>query len=348
MFLLRKKARKRDTVVGLDLGGHQWKGVVIRRAAQGLQLSQYAVVPAPPNPGKASSQAQAAAAAQALLSQLNTSERQANVAMSTSNAVLAKIEMPRLSPEELRVAVSLNSIRYLRRDLSSYYLDAAELGDSAASSKTRRTPTMPVLVAGAPREEVLWCRSALTAARIKAETIELSAVAAINALQRSHAQVCEQNDVLLLDIGHQVTSLNFLRSGLPLMARLIPFGGAQITDQIVQTLGVPPAVAEQQKPSMNTETGEMMREPLQLLAREVRSSIDFVERQHDCAIRHAFAGGGTACNAAFLEILSQEIGLLIQRWNPLEGCDTAGVEEAALRSVAPCLGAAAGAAVAQL
>jgi len=348
MLFGKKQTRKQDTAIGLDLGSRQWKGVVIHRTAQGLQLRHYVVIPCPANLGKTESQAPSAEAAQAMLSQLKTSDRYVTVAISSPAGLVAEIELPRLPVEDIRNIISLNSTRYLRRDLSGYYFDAVELGDADASSKARRTPTMRTLVAGAPKEEVLWYRNTLNAAKIKAETIELSAVAAINALQRSHTQICEQNVVLLLDIGNQLTSLNFLRRGQPLLTRLMPFGGVQITELLARTLGLQPAAAEEQKRNLNEETAVMVQGALQTLAREVRSSIDFVERQHDCDIRHAFAGGGTACNAAIVEALSQEVGLPIQRWNPLEGYDIAGVDAAALVAVAPCLGAAVGIAVAKL
>ncbi len=348
MLFRRKQARKRDAAIGLDLGSRQWKGVVVHRTEQGLQLCSYAVTPCTANPGKTEAQAQFVEAAQTLLSQLKASDRYAYVAISSPDSLVAEIEMPRLPAGDIRSIISLNSARYLRRDLSGYYVDAVELADTTTDGKARRTPTMQTLVAGAPREEVLSYRNALNSAKMKAETIELSSVAVINAIQRSHAEVCEQNVVLLLDIGNQLTSLNFLRRGQPLLTRLMPFGGAQITKQVARALGLEPAAAEEQKRNMSEKAAVVVQGTLQTLAREVRSSIDFVERQHDCDIRHAFAGGGTACNPAIVEALSQEVGVQILRWNPLEGYETTGVDTAQLAALAPCLGAAVGVAVARL
>ena len=348
MVFGNKQARKRDTAIGLDLGSRQCKGVVVQRTAQGLQLRQYSVMPTPPTPGKAESQAAVVETTQTMLAKLGTAGHNVFVTISAPSAFVTKIEMPRFASGELRTVLRLNSTRYVRRDLGSYCLDAVELGEMAADSKARRSPTMQTLVAGASKEDVLWYRNTLNAAKIKAETIELAPVAIINALQRSHQQVCERHVVLLLDIGHHATSLNFLRQGQPVLTRLMPFGGAQLTEQIAHTLGVPPADAEQQKYAMNEQVTKVLHSALQTLAREIRASIDFVERQQDCEIRHAFAGGGTACNAAIVEVLSKEVGIEIQRWNPLEGYDTTSANPAGLEAVAPCLGAAIGVAVAKL
>jgi len=348
MRFLKTQSRKGDTIVGLDLGSQQWKGVLIRRNAERLQLCEYVVTPCPAAPGKPESQAAAADTVQAMLSQLKTSMRSVVVAISSPSAWVAEIEIPRTPPEELRAVISLNSTRYLRRDLVGYYFEAAELAESGPNGKARRGATMRVLVAAALREEVLWYRNALSEAKVRAETIELSALTMINALQRTHAEVCEQNIVLLLDIGHQFTRLSFLSHGQPLLTRMMPYGGAQITEQVAATLGLQPAAAEQHKRAMTTQVMDAVRQSLQTLVREVRSSIDFVERQYDCALRYAFAGGGTACNRAILDMLGQDLGISVQQWNPVEGYDTKGLDPAELAGVAPCLGPAVGVAVAKL
>jgi type IV pilus assembly protein PilM len=348
MLFGRKQARKRDMAIGLDLGSQQWKAVLIQRAEQGLKLRHHVVIPCAASPAKPGSETAFVEALQALLAPLKTSDRHAFVAISSPASFVAEFEMPRTQPQDLRGAISLNGVRLLRRDLSGCYFDAVELGDPSADGKARRTATMQTMVAAAPKEEVIWYRNVLDNAKIKAETIELSAVAVVNALQCSHAAICEQHVVLLLDIGHQLTSLNFLRHGQPLLTRLMPFGGAQLTDLLTRSLGVPVAEAEKQKRSLNEESVAIMQGALQSLAREVRASVDFIESQQDCQIRHAFAGGGTACNPVILEALSQEVGLPITQWSPLEGLQTDPSEAADLAAIAPSLGAAIGVAAAKL
>lgn len=347
-MLFKKQARKREIAVGLDLGSRYWKGVVVRRASGTLQLLQYAIVPAPSGLGKAESQPQAVEAVQGLLGQLRAAERRVNVAISTPSGLVAEIEMPRTPASELRTAVSLNSVRYLRRDLDSYYFDAAELSPPDTPEKARRSPTMRVLVAAAPKEEVLWYRDVLNAAKLKAETIELAAVTVINAFQKSHAEICRSQIVLLLDIGHQQTSLCFLKEGLPSLTRTMPFAGAYLRERLATTLGLAPAEAERRLYQLDPQGTEAVRSAMTTFAREIRASIDFVERQHDCSIRSACAGGGVAANELMLELLSTEVGVPIQQWNPLQGYDIAGLEAGAVAAVAPCFGAALGAATGAL
>ena len=345
MIFGKKQSAKFESAIGLDLGSQQWKAVLIHRTERGLQLGQFAVVPAPADATKPSAAQQCAQAIHALHAQLKTNDRYVFVAISTPSALVAEIEVPRMTIDEVRGALALNGARFLRRDISNCCFDGIELGNFAVEgTKPKKTPTMRVLVAGAQRDVVLGWRNVLTEARLRAETIELSALTVVNALQRSQPAICDKHVVLLLEIGAQQTSLNFLRNGQPVLTRLMTFGGAQITEQMSRALGVPVAEAEKQKRAMGEEGVALARGALQTLAREVRSSIDFVERQNECEIRHAFVGGGSACNNTIVQSLSREVGLPMTRWNPLEGFGGGPFDEA----VTPSLAAAVGVAVARL
>ena len=94
----------------------------------------------------------------------------------------------------------------------------------------------------------------------------------------------------------------------------------------------------------------LVRTAISPLARELRSSIDFFERQHECHVSQAFACGGSACSPVLLEILSEAVGIHIDRWNPIETFDTTHFNGAGaqLSELAPTLAAAVGAAAARL
>ncbi|MCX7887993.1 MAG: pilus assembly protein PilM, partial [Verrucomicrobiae bacterium] len=310
------------------------------------ELSGYGIAAAPAEPRKRGTEMQAAGVIQGLISQLGASERHAHAAIGGLSSLVAEIEMPRTAADELRSAVSLNGMRYLRRDLSGYYVDAAELVPTEGGA--RRSATMRVLVAAAPKDEVLWCRDVLTAVRLKVETIQLAAVAVMNAFLSTHGEICRQHVVLLLDIGHTVSSMSFLKDGLPVLTRLVPFGGTQVADRVAQAMGLAVGDIERMLQAQAGQVRNLLRESVAPLAREIRASVDFVERQHDCEIEHAYAGGGIGANEVILGILSEEAGVAIRRLNPLEGCVVGDKVAATVQEVAPVLAAAVGVAVTAL
>jgi Tfp pilus assembly PilM family ATPase len=90
----------------------------------------------------------------------------------------------------------------------------------------------------------------------------------------------------------------------------------------------------------------LIRQSILPLVQEIRASVDFFERQHECHVTRLFAAGGSACSSRILEFLSEDVGLRIEAWNPVATLDTSHFngETPQLMAVAPSLAAAIGAA----
>ena len=363
--------------LGIDLGSSQIKAVVVRQLRDKLELVEYAVHPLATTPAKAYRGPEFAAELQALVDSLKTTERRAFVTISCSSAMVCQAEFPPVPLDEIKSALKLNSSGYLRRDFSSYYLDAFELTKGTEGSKSKSKGKNPakvedaaktkdatkdatkakdkemvkstVLVGGATREEVDACRDALIAAKIKPNVIELAAVSVINAFQIIHSEIKDEV-IVLVDMGARMTSINFLLNGMPLITRIMHFGGAQLSEYIGQVLMLKPQEAEEEKRKMSAPVQELVKTAISPLAREIRSSIDFFERQHDLHVRRICACGGSACSPQVLTILGEAVGAQIECWNLVEGLDVNhfnGESERVL-AIGPSLAAAVGVAAARL
>ena len=373
MFFRRNKKRKLEMALGIDLGASQIKAVVVRQLRDKLELVEYAVHPLATTPAKAYRGPEFAAELQALVDSLKTTERRAFVTISCSSAMVCQAEFPPVPLDEIKSALKLNSSGYLRRDFSSYYLDAFELTKGTEGSKSKSKGKNPakvedaaktkdatkakdkemvkstVLVGGATREEVDACRDALIAAKIKPNVIELAAVSVINAFQIIHSEIKDEV-IVLVDMGARMTSINFLLNGMPLITRIMHFGGAQLSEYIGQVLMLKPQEAEEEKRKMSAPVQELVKTAISPLAREIRSSIDFFERQHDLHVRRICACGGSACSPQVLTILGEAVGAQIECWNLVEGLDVNhfnGESERVL-AIGPSLAAAVGVAAARL
>lgn len=344
MFSSKNKQTKRE-VVGLDLGARQIKVVVLSAADEGHKLVQYVVAPTS-GLSKTGPVDGWVADLQKILAQLGIHECQARVTMSCASATICETEVPRMPIEEVRAAFKLpaNSMRYLRRDLSGYCLDAVELVNTGKDESSKKSPTMRILIAAAPREDVLRYRDALLAAKIKPTTLELSAISVVNAFHNHCPELNERDAVLLIDIGAQSTSINGIRGQQLLMARIMQFGGDQISEFVGSVLTLQSGEAEEEKLKMPDAVQPIVRQSLSPLAREIRSSIDFFERQQECHVTRTFACGGGACSPKILEFLSEEVGFRLECWDPVQSLDTAHFngERGNLTCIAPSLAAAIG------
>ncbi len=351
MFLRRNKRTKRDLVIGLDVGARALKAAVLQRDGEVVKLARYVVTPSAAAFDKSGSPERLGAELNDLMSKLEVSDRAARVAISCPSATVCETEMPRAPLDEAKNALRLNSSRYVRRDLSNFYLDVIELADTPpADNKGKPASSMRVLVAAADREEVRWYRAALEAAKIRPETMELSALTVVNAFQLGNAELCEKEIVALVDVGAHSTSINLLRHGQPAMTRIMHFGGNHISEFVASILTLQPAAAEEEKIKMSEAVQPLVGQALSPLAREIRSSIDFFERQQDCHVTRAFACGGSATSPLILKFLSEEVGFHIEPWNPVQALSIAHLngEAQTLERVAPCLAAAIGVAAPQL
>jgi len=349
-FFAKTKQQGRSAVLGLDLGASQIKATVVRRDGERVVLAEYALRKLPVD-GKGPSKGALVSELQQLLGGLKTADRHAVVTVSCPSAMVCQADVPRMRIEEVRGALQLpsNCAKYLRRELVNYYLDVVEIPESGEEGKAKK-PTMRVLVGGASRDEVAVYRDALVEAKVRPAALELTAVSVVNAFQVSHPELCEKEVVLLMDIGAQATTINLLRKGVPVMTRIMRFGGSQLSEHIARVLTLKPGEAEDQKLKMSEPVQALVKTALLPLAREVRASIDFFERQEECHVTKAFAGGGSATAAEILHFLSEEVGIKLERWDPLRNFDLGqvGGDAAALKSMAPTLGAAIGAAVGRL
>jgi Tfp pilus assembly PilM family ATPase len=156
--------------------------------------------------------------------------------------------------------------------------------------------------------------------------------------------------VVLIDIGARMTSINFLLDGMPLITRIMHFGGAQLSDYIGQILVLKVDEAEEEKRKMSGPIQELVKTAISPLAREIRSSIDFFERQHDLHVSQIYACGGSAASPQILAILGEAVGTHVECWNLIETLDVSHFNGETQRVLAlgPSLAAAVGAVIPQL
>src|ERR1051326_3679471 len=131
----RKKNRNLELALGIDLGASQIKAAVVRDQGSKLELVEYVVRPLATSSAKAYRGPEFAAELQQVVDALKTPERRAFVTISCSSAMVCQAEFPPAPLDEIKTALKLNSVGCLRRDYSSYYLEAFELKKSTEDTK---------------------------------------------------------------------------------------------------------------------------------------------------------------------------------------------------------------------
>lgn len=350
MVFRRNKKSNRDWAVGLDFGASRVRGVLLRRSDAVTMLEAFDVRPLKTVAGRDDSVAAAAAEVAQLFGGWSVPARRAFAVINSPGKAICRAELPRMPLSEARAALRLNGVRYLHRDLSNCYFDLVEQGATAGQPPPAKNSKMQLLIGAAPREEVLWYRNVLLAAKVRPEAIELTSFTVANGLLATEPELCRTETVLLLDLGAHTTALNFLGNSRLLFTHVMYFGSQQITEHLAEKLGVEVPIAEIEKQKMSEPVQALVQAFLSPLARELRFSIDYFDQQHDCRVSRVLACGDAAGSAKTLEILGHEAGVHIEAWNCLQHLDTSQTRGdcAQLAVAAPELAAAIGAALARL
>jgi type IV pilus assembly protein PilM len=326
-------ARRADSVIGIDLGKHAFKGVALRRNSNArLVLTNFASREVPEVFASSDELAQHL---KGLLRELGGGAKVCALAISDPNALLRIIEQPNTPVDLLRSALRLNGLAVLNQECRDFVLDVApvsvngsehEGSDGAAPERSTATAVMTqtkYLVGGMLRETVKQISQALTKTNVTAQILQLAPVCSFNAFEFAYPEIFHHEAFLLLDVGHLQSTVLVGSKGELVLVRRIDYGGKALN----QALTAEGAVAKEAAWAMieqgDAGMADICRGSLARLGTEVRNSIGFFEGQREESIQRLFVSGGLTRVETILQSLSDELGLPCEIWDPLETCDVA-------------------------
>ncbi len=313
--------------IGLDVGSALVKGVLVSHTPEGVKLLQIATAAV----SSESDPAKRVEAIQTVVRSLQ-SEHEARIvtAVGGSNAVLRVVLLPKMSPQELKAALSFESEKYIPFKLEEVYLDFAIVGD-------RPGGRMEVLLAAARQDLVDAHLELLRSASVTPHAVDLEALALANAWEIAHPKTktvvaqgskiskeagpAERPEVVgLIHVGARGTILVFLQGSQLQFTRESAIGGNAFTQAIVEKLGLDPLEAEKIKCQPQTQSAQvrMILQPVwEEWLTQCRVSFDFYENQFGHQIQRLLLSGGSARLAGFKEWIGEILGLPIEAWDPV-------------------------------
>jgi len=351
-------AKTANSVIGIDLGKHVFKGVLLQRKGdQRFVLTNYVSRPVPESLGTVEDLAQQV---KLLLKELGGGAKTYAVASSDPSALLRIVEQPTTPVELLRSALRLNGLAVLNQECRDFVLDCAPVsavamvgvapnGEAIApagppSGKTR------YLVGGLLRPAVKQISEAFSKTKASASLLQLAPICSFNAFEFAHPEVVANEAFLLLDMGHQQSTVLIGHKTELKLVRSVDFGGKAFSEALTAEGAVDAAGARLLMQQGDAGIAEICRSSLLGLATEVRNSIGFFEGQNEESIHRIFVSGGMAKTEMILQSLSDELGLPCEIWDPLENCEVAlpAAKRQALANEFVSLNVACGAAISYL
>lgn len=324
-------------IVGIDLGNHSFKAVCLRKRGDHHVLTGVAMAPNQQDSPQQTLQTEQHVASQikALVSLLNVSGADAHYSINSPNSTVRYLELPKIPLQEVRSALKLNSVMYLRQNFENYTFDvspldqeaAAALGSGTLKSRLRfKHETAPpshgkikILVGGIFTPEIVLYFHASRRAGIKPKSLHLAPISLMNGFEAAYPEIFHTEAIALLDLGFLSSSLTILDKGIPLLTRAVPVGGKHITECIAQMSGMNFVKAEIAKLQGDSTLEDAVTRTAITLIREIRSSVNFFEKNSDRPISKIYVSGASAHSPVVINILTRDVGTPCEPWNNTEG-----------------------------
>lgn len=333
-------ARRGNSVFGIDLGKHVFKGVLLQRKGDDrFVLTSYASREVPDELKTPEDLAQQL---KLLLKDLGGSAKGCAIAVSDPDSLLRIIEQPNTPIDLLRNALRLNGLAVLNQECKDFVLDCAPVlaeeanghkinganGDGKEGAEQKMNGQNGVgktkyLVGGMLRPTVKQISEACSKSRTSADILQLAPVCSFNAFEFAYPEIFSKDAFLLLDMGHLQSTVLIGSKKELVLVRSIDYGGKALTQALTADGALDSAAARVMMEEGDAGMAEICRGSLTRLATEVRNSIGFFEGQHEESIHRIFVSGGLARTETILQTLSDELGLPCEIWDPLETCEVA-------------------------
>ncbi|MGI4936235.1 MAG: pilus assembly protein PilM [Janthinobacterium lividum] len=335
--------KKNGPLLGIDISTSGVKLVELSDAGKdGLRLERYASEPLPRGAvvdGNIENIEQVSDAVRRVWKKSGSRAKLVALGMPPASVITKKIILPAgLSDDELEMQVENEANQYIPFALDEVSLDFDVIGGVLNSPED-----VEVLLAASRKEKVEDRVAVAESAGLKPTVMDIESYAARAAIERITHQLPNQGSgqvIALFQIGAQIMHISVLLDGQPLYEREQPFGGNQLTQDIVRAYGLSPEDAEVKKKSGELPEGyarELLEPFLESAAIEVARAIQFFFTSTPYTrIDQIFLAGGCAVIPGLVDIVASRTNVTTSVVSPFKGMQLAtSVREKQLRLDAP-------------
>ena len=224
----------KKTSVGLDIGSGILKVAVIDHSGSEPELVKVATTEVAADAiveGEVMDPGIVAEAIRGLFSAAGVKQKQVVTAVGGRDVIVKKIQMDRMKEADAREVIRWEAEQHVPFDMANVELDFQILDPSAEGLQ------MNVLLVAAKRELVDSRTSLLVEAGLRASIIDVDAFAIHNAFELNHPDAL-QGVVAIANIGHEITNVNILEDGVPVLTRDLSVGTRRFREDLQREKGL--------------------------------------------------------------------------------------------------------------
>jgi type IV pilus assembly protein PilM len=309
---------RRKRTVGLDIGSGLIKLVVIDHSKGEPELVKVAITPVLADAiveGEVMDPGIVADAIRGLFVTGGVKQKQVVAAVGGRDVIVKKIQMDRMKETDAREVIRWEAEQHVPFDMENVELDFQILDPNGEGLQ------MSVLLVAAKRELVENKVTLLTDAGLVAEVVDVDAFALHNAFELNHPDAM-QGMVGLLNIGHEVTNINILEDGIPVLTRDLAIGTRRFREDLQRERGMTAEDAEKLLQSFERSSaldpyvesrGEEMAVGIERAAAFLQTS-----SRGGATMAKVYTSGGGSRIPGLPEVLAERLGVPVERANPIQ------------------------------
>jgi type IV pilus assembly protein PilM len=288
-------------------------------------------------------------AVQELMSELKVKNKDVAIGVSGHSVIIKKIQMPRMSQEELEESIQWEAEQYIPFDVKDVNIDTQIL-DGGGNDATGQ---MDVLLVAAKKDMINDYTTVVSEAGLSPVVVDVDAFAVQNMFSVNY-DLPEKETVVLINAGASVVNINIIANGVTVFTRDVTIGGNQFTEEIQKQLNVSYEEAEALKIGGNRadadavvpqEVERVLSSVAEQVAGEIQRSLDFYAgTAADSNFSKVYLSGGTAKIPALFKTIEARTGVPVEILNPFRKIevDNRKFDPAFIMDVAPMAAVAVG------
>ncbi len=313
-------AKAVNSAIGFDLGYHTVKAVRLQRLGAGrVAVTGYAMREVGDRGLKPEEMQHHL---KLLVDGIGGKVKSHAVSISSQDIVLRVVEQAPTPVEVMRNALKFNAAQLLHEELKDYALDCDTVngmnvaGDGGGKSKLQK-----YVVGGMPRDTVNAVREAFSRNHLALAAMQVAPLSLFNAFEYARPEIFQNDPFILLDIGHRSSTVLGGANGEIVMIRTIQYGGKTLLDDLMMNGAIDREAAILLIEQGDGGLADMAEKSLQLISREVLSSIGFYEAQLDRTVDILYVSGAASRAVMVLQALSDNMNFPCEAWDPFGSCD---------------------------
>lgn len=310
---------RKKTAVGLDIGSGLIKAAAVDHSGGEPELTAVAVAPLPDDAivdGEIMDPSVVADTMRACLAETGAAGRGVVTAVGGRDVIVKKIQAERAAEPDAREVMRWEAQQHVPFD----DLDAVELDFQILDPDDVGNPQMSVLLVAAKRELVEAKLHLLAEAGTQAAIVDVDSFALHNAFELNHPDAMT-GIVALANIGHEVTNINIVEEGVPVLTRDVAVGTRRLREDLQRERGLTASDANalitgyDRSPHVDSILERRVEEIA--LTIERAAAFLFSTMRAGAVLRGVYTAGGGSRTPGLNQVLAERLRVQVEQANPL-------------------------------